>query len=444
MQESSNATQQLWHESKGRLIPATFIGSVIEWYDIGLYAQAAALVFATLFFPALDPTTATLAAIATFGIGFAARPVGAVIFGHLGDRYGRKFILVLTLLLMGVATSLIGLLPTYESIGIWAPALLVSLRLVQGLGAGTEYAGAATLLAEYAPTRQRGFFSALPAAGVLVGIGCAAGMNGLIASLPRDQLLAWGWRIPFLISVALIAVGLFLRLRVLESPIFTATRERMRAARLPVAEAFRKAPRRLILTTIANSPIAFISQLNQVFVLTYLADRGVRATVLLVGVLLAALIGAIGALVLATVSDRTGRRPVYLGMLVVTAVTPFPHFLLVNTGNTVLIWLAMIASWLGAAAAFGVSASYFVELFEASYRVTGVALARETSAALLGAPAPLIAAALTVRAGGEPWLIASIMVVTGLAGIAATWALPETRGVDLSPSAETRSLHRST
>jgi MFS family permease len=337
---------------------------------------------------------------------------------------------------MGVATSLIGVLPTYESIGIWAPALLVSFRLAQGIAAGTEYAGAATLLAEYAPTRRRGFFSAVPAAGLLVGIGIAAGISGLTASLPRDQLLAWGWRIPFLISIVLIAVGLFLRLKVLESPIFATAQKRPRA-RVPVAAALKKAPRRLILTTIANSPIAFIAQLLQVFVLAYLADRGVKASVSLVGVFLAALIGAIAVLALSGISDRTGRRPIYLGMLAVTAVTPFPLFLLLNTEDPVLIWLAMIVAWLGISAALGVQASYYVELFETSYRVTGIALAREIGAGFLGAPAPVIAAALTVQAGGRPWLIATIMVLIGVAGVAAAVALPETRGVDLSPPAET-------
>ncbi|MEV4758641.1 MFS transporter [Micromonospora sp. NPDC049559] len=418
-----------WEESKRRLVPATVVGGMIEWYDIAIYAQASALVFGRLFFPALSPGTATLASLATFGAGFAARPVGALVLGPLGDRYGRKFVLVATILMMGIATTLIGALPTYAAIGVWAPALLVFLRFVQGLGVGSEYAGAVTLLAEYAPARRRGFFSAVPAAGLLLGIGGAAAVSAALTALPEDALLSWGWRLPFLLSITLVGVGLFVRLRVLESPVFTSTGARRK---LPLVEAVRGAPRRLALATTTNGHVTFASQILQVFVLAYLAQRGVRASTGLIGLILAAVVGSAAVLAVATAGDRLGRRPVYLGTQVAMALTPFPLFLLLDTGRPVLIWLGMVATFGAIAASIGVQAAYLAELFSTRYRVTGYALAREIPTGLLGAPAPLIAAALTAAAGGRPWPTAALMTVVGCAGVAAAARLPETRGADMS------------
>jgi MFS transporter, MHS family, shikimate and dehydroshikimate transport protein len=209
------------------------IGSLIEWYDIAIYGQAAALVFGALFFPEFSSTAGRVASFATFGVGYFARPVGAIIFGHLGDKYGRRFSLVGTLTLMGTATVLIGLLPTYGSIGLWAPILLVVCRLLQGAGVGAEYVGAVTMVAEFAPVKWRGFFTALPACGVFLGIGLAAAVSASVAQLPEEDLLAWGWRIPFLLSVIVIGVGMAIRLRVPESPVFQELKEQRARARMP-------------------------------------------------------------------------------------------------------------------------------------------------------------------------------------------------------------------
>ena len=284
---------QIWDQSRKRLIPGTVIGSVIEWYDIAVYGQAAALVFGTLFFPSFSPTTGVVAAFATFGVGYFARPVGAVLFGHLGDRYGRRFSLVCTLLLMGVATVAIGLLPTYDSIGVAAPILLVVCRLLQGLGVGAEYVGAVTMVAEFAPVKRRGFFASLPASGVFIGIGLAAAMSAAVALLPEDQLLTWGWRIPFLFSIVVVAIGLLIRLRVPESPVFTELKEARARTKLPALAMVRAMPRRLLLVMVANGVLAFNIYVVQTYSLSYIAGKGVPKSTALIAVLIGCAVGAL-------------------------------------------------------------------------------------------------------------------------------------------------------
>lgn len=425
--------EQIWAESRKRLIPGTVIGSVIEWYDIAVYGQAAALVFGTLFFPSFSPTTGVVAAFATFGVGYFARPVGAVLFGHLGDRYGRRFSLVCTLLLMGVATVAIGLLPTYGSIGVAAPILLVVCRLLQGLGVGAEYVGAVTMVAEFAPVKRRGFFASLPASGVFIGIGLAAAMSAAVALLPEEQLLTWGWRIPFLFSIFVVAIGLLIRLRVPESPVFTELKQARARTRVPALTLIKAMPRRLLLVMVANGVLAFNIYVVQTYSLSYIAAKGVPKSVALSAVLVGCAVGAIAIPLLGTLSDRAGRKPVYIGVSAFCALVAFPFFWLLDTGNVALIMLAFALALGGCLAMFGSQAAYYSELFPAEFRFSGFALGREIPGAVLAGPAPVISVGLVSLGAGSPNLLAIAMVVVAVAGLLAVVALPETRGVDLAP-----------
>lgn len=424
---------QIWDQSRKRLIPGTVIGSVIEWYDIAVYGQAAALVFGTLFFPSFSPTTGVVAAFATFGVGYFARPVGAVLFGHLGDRYGRRFSLVCTLLLMGVATVAIGLLPTYGSIGVAAPILLVVCRLLQGLGVGAEYVGAVTMVAEFAPVKRRGFFASLPASGVFIGIGLAAAMSAAVALLPEEQLLTWGWRIPFLFSIFVVAIGLLIRLRVPESPVFTELKQARARTRVPALTMIKAMPRRLLLVMVANGVLAFNIYVVQTYSLSYIAAKGVPKSVALSAVLVGCAVGAVAIPLLGTLSDRAGRKPVYIGVSAFCALVAFPFFWLLDTGNVALIMLAFALALGGCLAMFGSQAAYYAELFPAEYRFSGFALGREIPGAVLAGPAPVISVGLVSLGAGSPTLLAIAMVVVAVAGLLAVVALPETRGVDLAP-----------
>ncbi|GAY12783.1 MFS transporter [Pseudonocardia sp. N23] len=431
---SSAATrEQVWEESRSRLIPGTVVGSLIEWYDIAIYGQAAALVFGTLFFPEFSSTAGRVAAFATFGVGYFARPLGAIIFGHLGDKYGRRFSLVGTLLLMGIATVIIGCLPTYGSIGIAAPILLVLCRLLQGAGVGAEYVGAVTMVAEFAPAKRRGYYAALPACGVFLGIGLAAAVSATVSTLPKDQLLSWGWRIPFLLSIIVVGLGLFLRLRVPESPVFADLKSAHARTKVPALTLIRAMGGRLLLVMVANSVLAFNIYVIQTFALGYLTDRDVPKSTTLVALLLGCAVGAIAIPLVGKLSDRVGRKPVYLVVCVLCAVTAFPFFWLIDTGNTALIMIAFAMAFGSCLAMFGSQAAYYAELFPAAYRFSGFGLGREIPGALLAGPAPVIAVGLLAAAGGVPWLIAAAMAFLAVASFVAVLALPETKGVDLTP-----------
>ncbi|AEA22926.1 MFS transporter [Pseudonocardia benzenivorans] len=425
--------EEVWAESRSRLIPATVIGSLIEWYDIAIYGQAAALVFGTLFFPEFSSTAGRVAAFATFGVGYFARPLGAAIFGHLGDRYGRRVSLVGTLLLMGISTVIIGCLPTYASIGLAAPILLVVCRLLQGAGVGAEYVGAVTMVAEFAPPKRRGYYASLPACGVFLGIGLAAAVSAAVATLPKDQLMTWGWRIPFLLSILVVGTGLFLRLRVPESPVFADLKSARARTKVPALTLIRAMGGRLLLVMVANTVLAFNIYVIQTFALGYLADRDVAKSTTLIALLLGCAVGAVAIPLVGKLSDRVGRKPVYLVVAVLCALTAFPFFWLIDTGNTVLIMIGFALAFGSILAMFGSQAAYYAELFPAAYRFSGFGLGREIPGAVLAGPAPVIAVGLLAAAGGVPWLIAGAMALLAIATIAALAALPETAGIDLTP-----------
>jgi len=412
-----------------RIILAACIGSALEWYDFFLYGTAAALVFGDVFFPKSDPLIGTLLAFLTFGVGFVVRPVGGVLFGIMGDRYGRKPVLVATLLMIGAGTTLIGVLPTYATAGYWAPIMLVFLRLIQGLGAGAEYGGAVIFLVENAPARHRGFWGGFAPLGVSIGNLLAAGAFALVTMLPRADLLAWGWRLPFLASFLLILVGLFVRLRLEETPVFTkAVLARGKVERNPAMQALRRHPRNFLVVLGARMAENGLGYLFPVFGLSYVINTlGVAKSAALSALMLAFVVELFAILGFAALSDRVGRRPVYLFGACAGIVLAFPFFWMVGTREWIWIALAFIlARAVVTAAMFGPQAAYFAELFPPQRRFAGFAFARELGSLLAGGPAPFLATALVAWAGGGWWPVACYVVV--LSGITAyaVWCGPET------------------
>ena len=413
---------------------AAAVGSALEWYDFFIYGTAAALVFGDLFFPKLDPVTGTLAAFATFGVGFAARPLGGMVFGHLGDRLGRKPVLVMTLMLVGGGTFLIGLLPTYDSIGLAAPALLVLLRLVQGFGAGAEYGGAVILAVEFAPAGKRGLFGSWAPIGVTVGNLLAAGVFAACSALPREDFLAWGWRVPFLLSIVLILVGFVIRARVTETPVFQEAVARRKVLRSPIVEVVRRYPREVLVVIGARMAENGLGYLFPVFALNYLTRTlGVPKSTALTGIMTAHALSLLTIPMFSALSDRIGRRPVYMGAAIFSGLFAFPFFLMVDTKDPLLITLAMVLGIaVGVAGMFGPQAAYFAELFGARLRYSGFALARELGSLLAGGIVPFVSAWLVASMNGAPWGVAGYMIAMCAITAVAVYAGPETHRIDLA------------
>jgi metabolite-proton symporter len=411
---------------------ASFIGTAIEWYDFFLYGTAAALVFGRLFFPNVDPLLGTLSSFGTFAVGFVARPLGGAIFGHFGDRVGRKAMLIYSLLIMGVATFLIGLLPTFASIGIWAPVLLVFLRCLQGIGVGGEWGGAVLMAVEHSPPNRRGLSGAWPQMGVPAGLFLSTVVFGVVSnSLGEDAFLSWGWRVPFLLSAALIAVGLFVRLRLLETPAFAQLRASGRQEARPLVAAIRDYRRNLLIAMgmrVAENGLFYI---YTVFVLSYgPAALGVTRSTMLWGVTIAAAVGLIAIPSFGALSDHIGRRPLYMFGAVFSLAYALPFFWLLETRSQTVIWLAIVAGVVfGHNAMYGPQAAYFSELFGAGVRYSGASLAYQLASVAAGGLAPFIATALLAKWGVNA--VAAYMMLLAAITLAATWAAPETHRDDL-------------
>jgi MFS family permease len=420
-----------------RVIFAACIGSALEWYDFFLYGTAAALVFGELFFPKSDPRIGTLFAFLTFGVGFVVRPLGGILFGILGDRFGRKPVMVTTLLMIGIGSTAIGLLPTYAQVGYWAPLLLVAMRVIQGLGAGAEYGGAVIYLVENAPAHRRGFWGSFAPLGVSIGNLLAAAAFALLAPLSHDQLMSWGWRLPFLASFLLVLVGIFVRLRVAETPVYTeAVVARGKVEQNPAMEALRRHPRNFMVVLGARLAENGLGYLFPVFGLNYvIATLGVPKADALSALMLAFVIELFAIVGFATLSDRIGRRPVYLFGALAGVAFAFPFFWMVGTKQWIMIALAfIIARAVVTAAMFGPQAAYFAELFPPQRRFAGFAFARETGSLLAGGPAPFLAAYL-VALTGSWWPVACYAVVlSGLTALA-IWAGPETYEENIADNA---------
>jgi metabolite-proton symporter len=416
-----------------RVVMASMIGTTIEWYDFFLYGSAAALVFNKLFFPEFDPLTGTLLAFATYALGFIARPVGGIVFGHFGDRIGRKRLLMLSLVLMGVATVLIGLLPTYAQIGIWAPIALIALRLVQGFAVGGEWGGAVLMAAEHGDAARRGLWASWPQAGVAAGSLLSAGVLALLAQLQSEaDFLEWGWRIPFLFSAALVVVGWYIRNRVAESPMFQkALEEAETPPKLPAMEVLRERPKALVLGAGLRVGENISYYILTVFSLTYLVDvshesRGLALNALLIG----AAVQFFAIPLFALLSDKIGRRPVYAFGAFGLAAWCFIMFGLLGSGDNVSIVLALVVGLVLHGAMYGPQAAFITELFPTRIRYSGVSLAYQLTSIVAGSLAPIIALSLYKEYDSATPVAIYVGVACLISGVSALLAR-ETRGLEL-------------
>ena len=417
-----------------RVVAASMIGTTIEWYDFFLYGSAAALVFNRLFFPEFDPLVGTMLAFATYALGFVARPVGGIVFGHYGDRIGRKKLLMLSLVLMGLATVLIGLLPTYAEIGIWAPAGLIVLRLVQGFAVGGEWGGAVLMAAEHGDAKRRGFWASWPQAGVPAGNLLAAGVLALMAALqPEEDFLDWGWRVPFVLSALLVVVGWYIRNRVSESPMFEAEIEAAEApAKVPAMDVLRERPRALVLGAGLRVGENISYYILTVFSLTYLVDvshesRSLALNALLVG----AAVQFFAIPLFALLSDHIGRRPVYAFGGLGLAAWCFLLFPLLGSGDNSSIILALVVGLVLHGAMYGPQAAFITELFPTRIRYSGVSLAYQLTSIVAGSLAPIIALWLYKEYGSATPVAIYVGAACAVSGVSALLAR-ETKGVELS------------
>lgn len=415
-------------------VTSAVIGTALEWYDFYIYATAAALIFNKLFFPDLSPLAGTLAAFGTYAVGFFARPLGGIIFGRIGDTRGRKFVLVVTLLIMGLATMAIGVLPTYQTIGLLAPALLLTLRIFQGLAAGAEFGGAVTLAAEYAPANKRGFYASLPALGVCIGTLSSAGIFYFVSSMMSEaDFLDYGWRIPFLLSFFAVAAGIYVRLKVSESPVFEKLKASGNVSESPIKDMFRESGSRFWMAFCARFAENVSGYFFQVWTLTYITtELMVSRSVGLTGVLIGASLGLITIPAFGALSDRIGRKPVYLAGTALFTFGVLPYFWLLNTKDPVTIVCTIVfAMGFSNYAMLSTQGAFFNELFTARTRFTAISIVRETSAVLAGGIAPLIATGLLAWGNGSYLPVAAYAFVVGMITLIGVAVAPETRGVSL-------------
>lgn len=406
----------------GKIAAASFIGTALEWYDYFLYGSASALVFNKLFFPSLDPAMGVIAAFSTFAVGFCARPIGAAFFGHFGDRYGRKRTLIATVVLMGLCTGCIGLLPTYQSIGVAAPILLTALRFLQGFSVGGEWSGAMLLTIEHAPVRRRNVFASLVQQGSPVGTLLSSGALALVVLLPDDQLMAWGWRVPFLAAFVLLAVGLYLRLRVEESPLFQRVLAENRQRRVPVATALRTVPVRMLIGIGAPLIVVGGFYLMTTYVISYGQNTlGLSRSLMLDATLVAAGVEICVLVVFGRLADRITHWRVCAIGSVVSVLVAFPVFALIDTKVPALVIIGVAIGVGALSIPYAPMGPMLSEMFPDETRYSAVALSYNLSGVVSGF-VPLIAATVFRASGQASWSIAGLLGLIGLVSLAGALA----------------------
>lgn len=418
---------------------ASWIGTSIEWYDFFLYSTASALVLGPLFFsPKLSPLAAQLAAFATFWVGFAARPVGGIVFGHFGDRIGRKAMLILTLMIMGLGTFLVGLMPTYSVIGIWAPILLVILRFAQGFAVGGEWGGAVLMATEHSPANRRGFYGSWPQMGVPIGLILSSLLFSWVSTtFSPAAFLSIGWRIPFLLSSVLVVVGLFIRLRITETPDFEKAKESHEIVRVPILDVLRHNLKNVLLAAGAFFVVNGSFYLFITFILTYndLVLK-VPATIIFNATIASAVVSLITLPLAGALSDRLGRLPVYLSGAVLMAVAAFPIFWLIDMKSAVTITIALCLGQCLLSLMYGPQAAFYSELFGTKVRYSGASLGYQGASIFAGGLAPFIATALLGFSGNTSWPIAVYLIVMSLITLICTFLAGETRPATTAMSAQ--------
>ncbi|MFC3039815.1 MFS transporter [Virgibacillus xinjiangensis] len=421
-----------------RVLVASIVGSAIEWFDYFLYGTVAALVFNQLFFVTEDPAFGTLYAFATFALAFLIRPFGGIIFSHIGDRIGRKKTLVLTLSLMGISTFLMGVLPTYQVIGIWAPILLITLRLIQGIGLGGEWGGALLLAVEYAPKEKRGLFGSVPQMGVTLGMLMGTIALSIMTLLPEGSFMTWGWRVPFLLSAMLVIFGLWIRKGIDETPSFKKNQEQGTVAKLPIADTLRYHWKEVLIAIGAKVVETAPFYIFGTFIVSYATSNlSFTETNALNAVTIGTIITTIMMPIMGALSDKIGRKPLYIGGTILMALYAFPYFWLIHQGSVAMLMLATIIGlgiiWAPITAVLG---TMFSEIFSAKVRYTGISLGYQIGAALAGGTAPLVATALLIRFDNSYVPVALYIILTAVISLVAVSAVKDRKAQDLDEEEE--------
>ena len=416
-----------------RVLVASLVGSSVEWFDYFLYGTVAALVFNQLFFVTDDPAFGTLYAFATFALAFFIRPLGGVIFSHIGDKIGRKQTLILTLSLMGSATFLMGVLPTYAQIGIWAPVILILLRLIQGLALGGEWGGALLLAVEYAPKEKRGFFGSLPQMGVTIGMLLGTIAVSIMTLLPDESFISWGWRVPFILSALLVIFGLWIRKGIEETPSFQKAQQKGKIAKLPIADTLKYHWREVLIATGAKVVETAPFYIFSTFIVSYgTQNLDFNKTTVLMSVTVATIITTILMPVMGSLSDKIGRKVLYVGGSILMILYAFPYFWLIHQGNVILLFLATIIGlgiiWAPITAILG---TMFSEIFSANVRYTGVSLGYQIGAAVAGGTAPFVATALLIAFDNSYIPVALYIIFTAIVSLIAIWTVKDRHNQEL-------------
>ena len=419
-----------------RAVIASTVGTTIEWYDFLIYSTVTGLVFAKVYFPGADPLVGTLQAFGVFFIGFVARPIGAMIFGHYGDRIGRKATLIVTLLMTGFATAAVGLVPGYASIGIWGAVILTVLRLIQGIGVGGEWGGSVLLAMEWTRSnKNRGFIASWPQFGAPAGLCLANIMVLLFSWLSGDQFLVWGWRIPFLLSLIMVAVGLWIRLGILETPVFQRLLAENRIERAPTIEVLRRQPREVILTALLRLAEQAPGYLFSAFVFTYgVTVLGASRNLLLSGLIVTTALGFMWVPVAGALSDRIGRRQMYIIGCVFVAIFTFVYFAMLDTRIPWVIFTAVALSFIPVMTMYGPEAALIAEAFPPRLRYSGASIGYQLASIIAGGPAPFIATWLFVTFNST-FPIGIYIVICAVISVIATALLPDYTNRDISTDA---------